>query len=153
MYSYQFDVPVEQFEKDAKHLMYEHWQELGLNKDKIILNPDFIKYKQLQEVGVLKNVVVYKNNQAIGYSVIFLEPNLHYSEHLMAKVDIIYVSKENRSGSVGARLLIATESIAKSCGASVIMHHAKPHADMIVKPLEKLGYSLYEYIYGKYLGD
>jgi len=153
MYNFEFDVPVNAFEKDAAKLMYEHWQEIGINKEKIKLNPDFTKYAVLQNAGVLKNIVVYKDEKAIGYSVIFLEPNLHYSDHVFGKVDIIYVSKEHRNSSVGARLLVATETLAKYLGCSVLIHHAKPHADMIVKPLEKLGYSLQEYLYGKYLGE
>jgi GNAT superfamily N-acetyltransferase len=95
---------------------------------------------------------VYDGEVVVGYSVLIVQPNLHYSENVFAHVDIIYVSKQYRKSSIGARLLLATEQLAKDLGASVITHHAKPYVPMIIKPLEKLGYSLYEHIYGKYLG-
>jgi len=63
------------------------------------------------------------------------------------------VDKEYRNNNIGARLLIATERLAKEKGVHVITHHAKPNVPMIVKPLQKMGYTLYEQMYGKYVGE
>jgi GNAT superfamily N-acetyltransferase len=70
-----------------------------------------------------------------------------------AFVDVIYVLPEYRGSTIGARLMFETERIAKDAGASVILHHAKPYVPAIIKPLEKMNYSLYEHIYGKYIGE
>lgn len=154
MYKFKYDVPVNLFLDEAKDILYRHWEELAVNKDKIPLSPDKEKYHQLQEVGVIKNIVVYnEKDEVVGYSVLLIQPALHYSCDVFAHVDIIYVDKQYRKSSLGARLLLATENIAKENGASVILHHAKPNVPMIIKPLEKLNYKLYEFIYGKYLGE
>lgn len=153
MYKFTYDVPMEIFLDQAKDILYKHWKELAVNQDTVFLSPDKEKYCKLQEVGVIKNIVVYHEEKIVGYSIILIQPALHYSNDLFAHVDVIYVDKEYRSSSVGARLLLATETLAKDNGASVILHHAKPNVPMIIKPLEKLNYKLYEFIYGKYLGE
>ncbi len=153
MYNFAYNVDAYEFLDEAEELLIEHWEELALNKEKIALHTDREKYKQLQTLGILSNIVVYKDNKIVGYSVILNQPHLHYCDHKYAYVDVIYVSKEHRNTKVGAKLLIATEQLAKELGGSVILHHAKPYVPMIIKPLEKLGYSLYEQIYGKYIGE
>ena len=153
MYKYKFDVPAEIFLKDAAKLLQTHWEELALNKDKVFLKPNEDKYKQLQDLGILHNIVVYKEEQIVAYSVLVIQPNLHYSESIFAQVDVVYVDPDYRHSTIGARLLVATEKFAKDLGTHVILHHAKPYVPMIIRPLEKLGYSLYEFIYGKYIGE
>jgi len=152
MYKIEYNVDTDKFLDEAANVLLEHWDELALNKENVKLAPDRKKYKQLQELNIINNIVVYDGNVVVGYSFLIVQPNLHYSENVFAHVDIIYVSKEYRKSSIGARLLVATEQLAKDLGASVITHHAKPYVPMIIKPLEKLVYSLYEHIYGKYLG-
>jgi len=153
MYKLVTNVDSTTFLTEAADLITEHWEELALNKDKIRLCPDVVKYKQLQDLNILHNVVVYKDDEIVGYSVLLVQPHLHYANDVYASVDVIYVSKNHRQSSVGARLLVTTEDYAKSIGVAVIMHHAKPYVPMIIRPLEKLGYTLYEQIYGKYLGE
>lgn len=149
MFDFRYNVNACEFLDEAQELLYKHWQELANNKDSIKLSTDRIKYQQLQDAGILKNIVVYKDNKIIGYSVLLIQPHLHYSNNVYAYVDVIYVDKEYRVTSVGAKLLILTEKLAKEEGADVILHHAKPHVAMIVSPLKKLGYTVYEEIYGK----
>lgn len=153
MFDFQYNVNACEFLDEAQGLLYQHWEELANNKDTIKLSTDKIKYQQLQDVGILKNIVVYKDNKIIGYSVLLIQPHLHYSNNVYAYVDVIYVDKEYRGTSVGAKLLILTEKQAKEEGADVILHHAKPHVAMIVSPLKKLGYTVYEEIYGKFVGS
>ena len=138
MYRYEYNVDITLFLEQAKDVLYMHWEELALNKDKVYLNPDMNKYVLLQQAGTLFNIVVYKDDIVVGYSIIFLSTHIHYQDHKYANVDIVYVHPEYRHSTIGARLLIATEQLAKDIGASVILHHAKPYVPMIIKPLEKL---------------
>jgi GNAT superfamily N-acetyltransferase len=153
MYRYEFNVDAELFLTEAKDILYKHWQELAVNKDKVYLKPDVQKYIGLQQSNILKNIVVYKDNKVVGYSVILIAPYLHYADSILAQVDVVYVDPDYRHSTIGARLLIASEKLAKDNGAGVIIHHAKPYVPMIIKPLEKLNYHLYEMIYGKYIGE
>jgi GNAT superfamily N-acetyltransferase len=153
MYKYEYNVDAAIFLEQTKDLLYMHWEELALNKTKIYLNPDVEKYVALQQTNCMFNIVVYKDDVVVGYSVIFLTPHMHYQDHKYANVDVMYVHPEYRQSTIGARLLVATEQLAKDNGASVILHHAKPYVPMIIKPLEKLNYQLYELMYGKYIGE
>jgi GNAT superfamily N-acetyltransferase len=154
MFDFQYDVNIPKLLVDCDELLKKHWEELALNKDKVPLAIDEARYKQLQDVGILKNIVVYNNqNVAVGYSVLLIQPHLHYSTTVYAAVDVIYIDPEYRNTTLGARLLVAAEKQAKEHGASIVLHHAKPYVPMIIKPLEKLGYSLYEHMYGKYVGE
>lgn len=152
MFEFKYDVCMLEFLEQAEDLLHKHWEELALNKEHIKLKTDKQKSKQLQDAGVLFPIVVYDGNKIVGYSVVIIQPHLHYCEDSFAYVDVIYVDPEYRNSTIGARLLLRTEELAKDKGASVILHHAKPYVPMIIKPLEKLGYSLYEQIYGKWVG-
>lgn len=149
MYNFKYDVCVLKFLEDGAELLTKHWEELALNKETIKLKTDKVKYKQLQDCGILKLIVVYKDEVIIGYSALLIQPHLHYCDSMFAYADVIYVDPDYRNSSVGAQLLIKTEKLAKANNADVILHHAKPYVPMIIKPLEKLGYTLYEQIYGK----
>lgn len=154
MFNLKWNIKADQFLQEAEELLQLHWEELALNKDKVLLKPDTKKYLQMQELGILHNIVAYDiNNVVTGYSVILAQPHMHYSDSVFASVDVIYVDPKHRKSSLGARLLLETEKLAKQCGAHVLVHHAKPYVPMIIKPLEKLGYSLYEHMYGKYIGE
>lgn len=153
MYKLVYNFPMKQFLIDAKSLVYKHWKELAVNQDTVFLEPDIEKYSILQENNILYNVVAYDDDVIIGYSVLLIQPHLHYMSTTYASVNIIYVDEKYRNKTIGARLLLETETLAKEKGANVILHHAKPHVPMIIKPLEKLGYNLYEHVYGKYMGD
>lgn len=154
MFNLEFNVKADKFLQEAEELLQLHWKELALNQDKVFLKPDVTKYLQMQELGMLHNIVAYNtSNSVVGYSVLLLQPHMHYSDTVFASVDVVYVDPKHRNSSLGARLLIETEKLAKQCGAHVLVHHAKPYVPMIIKPLEKLGYSLYEHIYGKYIGE
>ena len=134
MYRYEYNVDITLFLEQAKDVLYMHWEELALNKDKVYLNPDMNKYVLLQQAGTLFNIVVYKDDIVVGYSIIFLSTHIHYQDHKYANVDIVYVHPEYRHSTIGARLLIATEQLAKDIGASVILHHAKPYVPTSSKP-------------------
>lgn len=153
MYKYEYNVDMVEFLHEAEDILYRHWQELALNKDKIYLKPDVQRYVGLQKNNILHNIVVYKDNKIVGYSITLITPSLHYSDNIFAQVDVIYVDQAYRHSTIGARLLIETERQAKDNGAHVVLHHAKPYVPMIIKPLEKLNYQLYELMYGKYVGE
>jgi ribosomal protein S18 acetylase RimI-like enzyme len=153
MYKLVHNVPAAIFLEEGKDIIQRHWDELENNKDKIQLNPDVKQYELLQNNNILHNLVAYKHDKMIGYSVIYIHPHVHCAGSVYASVDVIYVVPECRNTRIGAKLLLATEKLCKDKKVDVILYGAKPNAPMIINPLKKLGYNLYEYIYGKYIGD
>jgi GNAT superfamily N-acetyltransferase len=140
------------FEKDAKELLVQHWEEIALNKEAIKLNPDWPTYYQLEEVGALKTFTVRSENQLIGYFIVICRAHLHYVDHIFAFNDVLYLNKEHRKSQIGANLMKFAEKCLKEDGVSVMIVNTKRH-----KPfdslLEWLGYKHTENIYSKLLRD
>lgn len=133
-------------------LIYEHWEEIALHKDKIKLNPDFNKYIEADELGLIHILTAREEEELIGYFISFVQPHLHYMDTLFAVNDVLFVTKKHRKGRVGYILFKKAEESLKEIGVDVIMIHAKVHADF--KPLmDSLGYDRVEYNYSKYIGD
>lgn len=133
-------------------LLERHWEEIAVNKDKIKLNPDWEMYAKLEDAGVLGIYTARRDGKLIGYFVVVAERNIHYKDHIFAVNDIIYLAPEYRKGMVGFRLIKYAEQDLKSLGVSTLTINTKVH-----KPfdplLERMGFSLKERVYSKYLGD
>ena len=150
---YVYDLPMTKFFKDANLLLISHWKELANNQEVITLSPDIPKYQMLQDNKVLFNVIAYDDDEIIGYSVIFITPNLHYMQDKFAMVDLIYVKEDRRASRVGLDLIRITEDICKKEGASIMSFHTKPSHPAIEKILYRKGFKHYENIIGKLLKE
>ena len=140
-------------QKDCQYLIELHWEEIALNKEKIKLNPDWEKYKSLEELGALKIFTARDDvNKLVGYFVVIVGANLHYKDHIFAENDIIYLHKDYRKGFTGVKLIKFAEKCLKDDGVSVLKINTKVH-----QPFDKLvnylGFGLIERVYTKYLGD
>ena len=129
-----------------------HWEEIALNKDKILLDPDWDKYFDLCDSDLLKTFTARLDGELIGYFVVMVYPHLHYKNNLFAVNDVIYLKEEFRNTSTGYKLISFAENSLKNAGVDVLVLNTKVH-----KPFdnlcEKAGYKLTERIYSKYLGD
>jgi len=151
-YNLQIDVPVEDFFEKSQDALQKHWEELAGNKDKIKLTPDIPKYKQLQQMGILHNIVAYtEDGELIGYSVIFVQPHLHYMNDIFAYVDVIFLKEEYRNSRIGLVLIKETETLSKTLGVSVLSYHTKPYKPAIEKILVKNSFHHSENIFTKYI--
>jgi hypothetical protein len=65
------------------------------------------------------------DGRAVGYSINFVSPHIHYMRMCMAMNDVLFVAKSHRA-SLGIRLLHATEQAARNRGAHLMAWHAKP---------------------------
>lgn len=138
--------------EELKPLLEEHYLEIAMYKDQIKLNPDYDTYAKLQEQGVLKIFTARDSDKLVGYSIYFLKTNLHYSDHLYAINDIVYVDKEYRGRVLAFDMLAFAEDQLADQGVSVITMHMKTFAAFETL-MECLSYDRAEIIYTKYLGD
>ncbi len=134
-------------------LLELHWEEIALHKDKIKLNPDYSRYLVLEQQGVCHTVVVRGNTkQVIGYFISFVVPHLHYSDHLWAMNDIMFLHPDHRGGRTALKMMKFAEARLKELGVSVIQLHMK--TDFPFERLAKFcGYDKVEYNYSKFIGD
>lgn len=131
---------------EIRPLLAEHWQEIALNKEHIKLNPDWKEYARLDSVGGLRCYTARKDGHLIGYFVVIIRKSLHYSDHLFAMNDIIFLTKAGRKGTTGYKLLkFATEEVAKE-GVSLMIVNTKTHQPFDTL-LERLGYNHTENLY------
>ena len=134
-------------------LIEKHWEEIAVNQDKIKLNPDFDKYVQMNDCGVLKVYTARDDfGKLIGYFLVMLAPHLHYQDHVFAMNDILYVDPAYRGSTVAYRLIKFVEKQLKEEGVSVLMINMKVHAPFD-RFLEGLGFSNTERVYTKFIGD
>lgn len=139
MVTYQLD-SYSSIKNEIKPLLSEHWEEIAINKDQIKLNPDWKEYARLDSIGALRCFTARKDGELIGYFVVIIRKSLHYSDHLFAYNDIIFLTKQGRKGTTGYKLLkYVTEEVAKE-GVSLMIVNTKTHQPF--DPLlERLGYN------------
>ena len=129
-------------------LLEEHWQESSKNKHLMVLSPDIAKYENLDNIGNLSCLFAYLDDKLVGYSFNIITSHLHYSNLVCAYNDVLFVSKEHRSSSLGLRLIKATEIECKNRGAKLMLWHAKENT-ALSKILPKMGCNVQELIFSK----
>lgn len=140
------------FEKEAKELLLKHWEEIALNKDKIKFNPDWSRYYELEEAGLLKVFTARLDKKMIGYFIVVVNRSLHYKDHIFADNDAIFLQKEYRKGYTGSNLIKFVEKCLKDDGVSLLKINTKVHQPFD-NLLSFLNFNLIERVYTKYLGD
>lgn len=141
---------VEQFVLEATPLIYEHWQELGLDLD-LRGDPDFDKMAILEKAGLWYVLTARHEGKLVGYLWALVSPHLHYrNSGLMLIVDAYYVKSEYRRGT-GIGLLKFMETFANQKQAIKIYLTCKVHKDQ-TKLFTALGYRLSDYAFIKRIG-
>jgi hypothetical protein len=116
-------------------LMREHYEEVALNKQVMTLAPDWDRYEEIADRGVLRGLGLWVNYgthvELGGYSLNFAGPHLHYRDLFVLQNDVFFVRKPFRratltSGVRASKALIdATKDLARECGARLLLWHAK----------------------------
>lgn len=144
--TYQVE-PVDSFVLEATPLIYEHWQELGLDLD-LRGDPDFDKMSMLEKAGMWHVLTARHEGKLVGYLWALISPHLHYrNSGLMLIVDAYFVLPEYRRGT-GLGLLKFMEAYAHEKKAIKIYLTCKVHKDQS-KLFEALGYRLSDYAFTK----
>lgn len=137
---------------DAASLLEQHWEEIALNKQTILLNPDWETYYDLEDAGFLKVFTARSEGKLVGYFVVICKNHLHYKDHVFAFNDVLYLQKEYRKGFTGAKLMKFAEKCLKEDGVSVVVVNTKRHKPFDIL-LSWLGYNHVENVYTKLLRD
>lgn len=135
---------------EAEVLIHKHWEEIALNKDKIKLNPDWEMYSLLESKGALKIFTARNDKTLIGYFVVFVSKHIHYKDHIFASNDLLFLNEEFRKGLTGVKLIKFAEKCLKEDGVSVLTINTKVHKPFDII-MNKLGFTLVERLYSKYL--
>jgi len=124
---------------EIKPLLHEHWLEIALNKDDIKLEPNWEQYARLADQGALRIYTARDKGELKGYFVVFVTPSLHYSRHLFAHNDILFLKKSCRKGMTGVKLIKYAVEDLKAYGVKLIHINVKKKQDFGVV-LERLDF-------------
>jgi len=147
MITYQ-EEKLSKIEEELRPMLVEHYHEIAMYKDKISLVPDWDRYYTLEDSGILKVATVRDSGILVGYYIIMVVPNLHYSEDLYAVNDIVLIKPEYRNAKIGVGLFSFVENWMRDLGVSVMTMHMKT-SQPFDKLCEGMGWDYTERLYTK----
>lgn len=135
---------------EIQPLLKSHFAELSYFKD-IALDPDWAKYRTMQEQNALRIFTARQLGELVGYAVFAVHPAMHYQGSLQAIQDVFYVDPKHRGGRVGWRLLRYAERWLREEGVQVVRHHVKRGHPELAELLQHCEYELEDLLYVKRL--
>lgn len=103
-------------------LLQENWAETGFD---FPLRFDKELYKKFEAMGFLVIVGAFDGDTVVGYSIASVLPHPYNPEIVCGNSDAMFLRKEYRHGTAGARLKRETERLAKERGACRMFWHAR----------------------------
>ena len=137
---------------ELQPLLLQHYEEVSMYKDHVPLAPDWARYKDMEEKGILHIVTVRDAGTLVGYYVTMIVQGLHYRFTRYGVNDIVLMKPEYRNTGVGLGLFRKVEELLREEGVEVMTVHMKTFIPFD-KLCEGLGFDYAERLYTKYLGD
>lgn len=141
-----------QVNEDIKELIKLHYDEIAVNKEDIPLDPDWDRYKLLDDKGLIMIITARDEGKLVGYSIFFISNHLHYKSTVYANNDLLYLHPDYRKGLTGIKLIKTSEIYLKQRGVAKIMWHIKFNKDFRIL-LHRFGYVDEDVIVGKIIKD
>lgn len=151
MYTFQ-EEKVKDILPEISDLLEAHWEEVAWYKDKVPLKPDYDRYLQMEELGMVHAATVRYDGELVGYDINFVAPSLHHSSTVYASNDIIFLHPLHRGGGTALKLIAFAEEKLKEMGVSVVSLNMKVDKPF-VSLAERAGFAKQEYVYSKYIGE
>lgn len=125
----------------------EAHEELQQNRQKV-WNPDLLRYRLLEDSGILCITTARHQGQLAGYFIFLLMHDIGYSDWFTAYNNLVYLRKPFRGQGRGSAFLAYTLDHLKSLGVRQVYIAQKVHSDH--SPwLEKAGFKLQERLFIK----
>lgn len=133
---------------NAGELFEEHWDEIALNKQVMVLKPDEARYRAMEQAGSLLILAAWEGEALVGYSVNFIINHLHYADLRLCSNDLLFITRSKRAGRLGLKMIRETEKCAAEKGAKLMLWHAKPDTALAVM-MPRMGYGVQDIIFSK----
>ena len=134
--------------KEADAITRAHWGEI--NQLNLPYDPDWPRYKLMNELGAIRCFVARYEGAVVGYSTYFLSTHMHNKNTIMAIQDTLFLHPAHRIGSAGVRLVMMAEHELKKSGVDLIVQTVTDAYD-IGAIFDRLGYESLERSVAKYL--
>ena len=129
-------------------LLQEHFEEVAINQDSMVLSKDEAAYQRMADAGELSIITVRKDGLLVGYHATIIRSHLHYSTTLCGFVDVYFLRKDCRKGMIGVKLIKEAEKALKARGVKKIFSATKKHIDMSTI-FTRLGWTAQETLFSK----
>ena len=136
--------------KEMKPLFIRHWQEIGVDRDVVLMDMDYEMYDKYHEIGYLKITTVRDEGRLIGYCMMLVCTHLHYKTTLFGLGDLYYMAPEYRKGAAGVRMFVEMEKNMRDMGVRKMTSITKLHHDL-TPMFEALGWTPTETVFTKVL--
>ena len=134
--------------EDLKPLLLKHWEELANHKTDRPLDPDYVGYQTLNDLGILKMFTVRVDDVLVGYSIWLVTNHLHYKTWKYAVADIYWLHPDNRKTGMSFDFFFHTEDWLKAQGVkSITVQDKVNHSHS--KFFNRIGYKPIEQVYEK----
>lgn len=143
-------------EPGAVKTLVDNWSEIETDQDKFEFDVDWERLYALEDMGVLRMMVLRCNNEIVGYNAFHVMPHIHARQSQVAVNDVLFVQPAHRARA-GLLFIRTAERALKAAGVVRIHYSTKVHAavgraghktgDLLLK----LGYRHDENMYSKLL--
>lgn len=128
-----------------------HWLEIGQDRDRVPLDPDWEKYGRLDELGMLEITAARRDGALVGYVFSAVDTGLHYRTTLFAQQDLRYLRPDCRGGRTALRMAQAHEAQLRARGVVKMIGNVKRHHDRDGRLFRFLGWRAAETLFVKAL--
>ena len=136
-------------QSELQPLIEAHKEEVSIFEGEP-LSVDWESYYKIQAGGFLKMYMCRVDSALVGYAIYIVNIHPHYSNMLCAIQDVLFLSKKERKGSAGMRLIRYSEQQLKALGVDMVMQHTKQKKDLS-RMLSRMGYNTCDIIMTKRL--
>lgn len=133
---------------EIKPLLESHYEEIAMYKDQVPFDPDYERYSQMCDLGVLHVVTARDEGRIVGYYISFIVPHIHYKTTMYANNDILFLHPDYRGTTAAPRMFKFAEKALKDKGVDVMMIHMKTYSSFD-RMLERMGWDYTERLYTK----
>lgn len=141
---------------EIRPLQTAQWNELGRDKARVRLDPDWSTFASLDTGGTLKVLTARLDGVLVGYVANFVAYHLHYKSTLHATVNAYWLAPEQRKGWTGIHMLRRNEDEMRKLGVirifvddSVAFKNARDRRTRIL--FKRMGYVPTGVVYRKIL--
>lgn len=142
--------------RELAPLFKRHWQEIGVDREAVPLDPDWQQYLDYDLLGIARVLTVRSRGTLVGYAVVFVRHHLHYASTPWAQYDLYWLDPVYRQGWSGVKLFLEVERALRDWGVKVVTLGMKIHFDeesegRMARLLKRLGYTPRDVVYTKVL--
>lgn len=147
--------PVKRIVEDSsfRPLMLDHWEELGVHKNEMPLDPDWPEFIKAESMGYFRAWTARDGDTLVGYIAFWIRPHAHYRSTLTAIDDLFMLAPEYRKGMTGYRMFTTALEQLKELGVKRVMLHDKEHFEQrrggLRKVFERMGFIRTDNIYSR----